>query len=79
MDLSWIGNLSPLVVLELIFGIVIFILLAKHTGLSFSKDGLHFRERYIQAHSWKRGGVYGRVCGGGFYRAEREGAFYFGV
>jgi hypothetical protein len=43
MDLAWIGGLSPLVVLELIFGVVIFVLLAKHTGLSISKDGIHFK------------------------------------
>jgi hypothetical protein len=43
MDLSWIGTLSPIVVLELIFGTVVFVLLAKHTGLSISKKGLHFK------------------------------------
>jgi hypothetical protein len=43
MDLSWIGDLSPVVILELIFGIVVFMLLAKHTGLSVSKKGLQFK------------------------------------
>jgi hypothetical protein len=43
VDLAWIGTLSPIVILELIFGIVAFLLLAKHTGLSISKSGLHFK------------------------------------
>jgi hypothetical protein len=45
MDLSWIEDLikSPLVILELLFGMVVFILLAKHTGLSISKRGLQFK------------------------------------
>ncbi|MDR0710059.1 MAG: hypothetical protein LBF77_08340, partial [Spirochaetaceae bacterium] len=43
MDLSWIKDLSPLVILELIFGIIVFVLLAKHTGLSISKKGLRFK------------------------------------
>jgi hypothetical protein len=43
MDLSWIKDLSPLVVLELLSGVVVFLLLAKHTGLSISKKGLHFK------------------------------------
>jgi hypothetical protein len=43
MDLSWIKDLSPLVVLELLFGIFVFVLLAKHTGLSISKRGLRFK------------------------------------
>jgi hypothetical protein len=43
MDLSWIGTLSPLVILELLFGLVVLVLLAKHTGLSISKNGLRFK------------------------------------
>jgi hypothetical protein len=42
MDLSWIKD-SPLVIPELLLGIFVFILLAKHTGLSISKKGLQFK------------------------------------
>jgi hypothetical protein len=43
MDLSWISSASPLVILELLLGVFVFIMLAKHTGLSISKKGLSFR------------------------------------
>jgi hypothetical protein len=43
MDLSWIKDLTPVQIGELLLGLFAFIILAKHTGLSIDRKGFHFR------------------------------------
>jgi hypothetical protein len=43
MDLSWISDLSPVAIAELLLGLFAAIILAKHTGLSISKSGFRFK------------------------------------
>jgi hypothetical protein len=43
MDFSWISNLSPIAIAELLLGLFAFVILAKHTGLSISRNGFRFK------------------------------------